>query len=162
MEFDFFLEPHGVIAEEHLHPKQQETMEVVAGAVRGRLGGEDRVARAGETVVVEPGTPHIWWNDGDEQAHLRVQFRPAMRTDELFETFFGLARDGKTNDQGVPSFLQLAVLLREYEDEVYPAKVPTPIVKTLFRILAPIGRLRGYRAHYPEYDAAGEPASTAT
>jgi quercetin dioxygenase-like cupin family protein len=158
LEFEFFLQPGGVIAEEHLHPKQEERMEVIAGKMRGRLDGTERTAEAGEVVVVPPGTPHAWWNDGEGEAHLRVQFRPALNTEQQMETFFGLARDGKTNDRGVPNLLRIAVLLNEHKDEVYPAKLPIPVLKGLFVVLAPIGRLLGYRAHYPAYSSSGSTA----
>jgi quercetin dioxygenase-like cupin family protein len=162
LEFEFFLEPRGVIAEEHVHPRQEERMEVLAGSVRGRVAGKEATAKAGEIVVMPPGRPHVWWNDGDTETHLRVEFRPALNTEELFETFFGLARDGKTKANGVPKILQMAVLLNEHKNEVYPAKVPVPLMKALVTVLAPVGRLRGYKAHYPEYASAaptnGKPA----
>lgn len=165
LQFEFFLESHGVIAEEHVHPRQEERMEVLAGSVRGRVAGEERTATAGDSVVMPPGRRHVWWNDGEEQAHLRVEFRPALNTEEMFETFFGLARDGKTKKNGVPSILQMAVLLNEHKDEVYPAKVPIPLMKALVKVLAPVGRLRGYKAHYPEYATEsptnGKPAGQA-
>lgn len=37
-----------------------------------------------------------------------------------FETYFGLARDGRVSMKtGLPSFLQFALLLNEYRDEQY-------------------------------------------
>lgn len=51
---------------------------------------------------------HAWWNPSDEPARVLVEFRPALRTETFFRQFFGLARDGKVNSQGLPGPLQLA------------------------------------------------------
>jgi len=88
-----------------------------------------------------------------ESAGVRVnwQTRPALRTEAFFETVFGFARDGKTNETGIPNLLQAAVIVRSYADEFRLAKPPWPAQRALFVVLALIGELLGYRAHYPEY-----------
>jgi hypothetical protein len=100
---------------------------------------------------------------------IRGQISPALRTENFFETFFGLGKDGKTNRKGLPNLLQLAVLMREYEDEMRLAKPPFTIQRMLFAPLAVIGRVFGYRSRYahhgrpaeqPEPDASGEADSS--
>jgi Cupin domain len=49
--------PGGVITE-HVHPHQEERFIITAGEARFTLDGEERVARAGETIVVPAGVPH--------------------------------------------------------------------------------------------------------
>jgi len=71
----------------------------------------------------------------------------------FFETFFGLAKDGKTNRKGLPNPLQLAVLMREYEDELRLARPSHMVQRALFRPLAGLGRVLGYRGWYPRYTA---------
>jgi oxalate decarboxylase/phosphoglucose isomerase-like protein (cupin superfamily) len=34
-------------------------------------------ARAGETLVVDPGTGHKWWNAGEDELVFRCEIRPA-------------------------------------------------------------------------------------
>ena len=41
--------------------------------------------------------------------------QPALAMEAAFETLFGLARDGKTNDKGMPNLLHGALLAREYD-----------------------------------------------
>jgi uncharacterized protein YbjT (DUF2867 family) len=79
--------------------------------------------------------------------------RPAMKTEEFFETIWSLARDGKTNEMGVPNLLQVAVIAREYAGEVRLASPPLLVQRALFAVLAPVGRLLGYRARYPRSTA---------
>jgi hypothetical protein len=66
------------------------------------------------------------------------------------EILAGLARDGKVNKAGVPkSPFVLALLIHDYEDEIYLAKPPLFVQRAIFGPLAFIGRLLGYRAEYP-------------
>jgi quercetin dioxygenase-like cupin family protein len=153
LELDFAVRPGGFIAAEHVHPKQEERFELTAGTARFRIRGEEGAATAGDTVVIPPGTPHVWWNDGGDELRVLIQFRPALRTETFFETFFGLAKDGKTNAKGLPNPLQAAVALREFSDEIRLARPPFWVQKVAFGLLAPLGRLVGYRARYPQYSS---------
>jgi hypothetical protein len=64
---------------------------------------------------------------------------------------FGLANAGKTNAKGLPNPFQLALVGREFADVIRFTKPPAPVQRMLFGLLGAIGRLRGYRAVYPEY-----------
>lgn len=151
MEYDAFLAPGREIVGRHVHPRQTERFTVISGRVRGRVGGEERMGGPGDVQETPPGVPHVWWNDSpDEELHLRVVFIPALHTELMFERIFAWAAAGKVDKRGVPSLLRLAVLLRCYPDEFYPAQLPIPLLKALFRVLAPIGRLRGYGTDLPD------------
>jgi quercetin dioxygenase-like cupin family protein len=153
LRFDFFVKPQTVVLHEHLHPVQEERFEVVSGRMEGQVDGEARTAEPGTVIVNSPGTPHAWWNAGEEEAHLIVEFRPALKTATLFETSFALAQQGKVRNTGLPKNpLQLAVIYDEYKNETSAAKV---YQRLAMRILAPVGRLLGFRAQYA-YRHAGE------
>ena len=96
------LEPGGSVPGLHVHPNQTETFRIIDGAVGFRVGRRRRIATTGETVVVEAGTAHAFWNAATGQAHFLCEIRPALGFERLLETMFALARDGKTNRQGVP------------------------------------------------------------
>ena len=51
---------------EHLHRASEEIYHFTAGAGRVRVGSEERDVGVGDSVLIEPGTPHKLWNDGDE------------------------------------------------------------------------------------------------
>jgi len=116
--FDLDLTPDGQVPAKHVHPIQEERFEVVYGTMRFWKRRRTDVAGAGEVVVVPPGTPHKFENAGDEPAHVRVEVRPALRMERLFETAIGLAREGRTNRRGLPKPLDLALFAREFEHEV--------------------------------------------
>jgi mannose-6-phosphate isomerase-like protein (cupin superfamily) len=151
LRLDFYVGPGGFLSNEHLHPKQEERIEVLSGTLRCRVGGHERDLDRGEAVTVPPGTTHTLWNEGKVEAHALVEYRPALKMEPLFETLFGLGRDGKTDEQGSPNLLQGAVMLKEYEDEYRLARPPLYVQKVLLAVLAPLGRVLGYRGRYPRY-----------
>ena len=101
-------------------------------------------------IVVSAGSPHAVRNAGDDEVHVLVDFRPALRTERVFETLAGLAHDGKTNRAGAPKNpLLLALILRGFEEEIYFVRPPLAVQRVILGALAFIGRLLGYRAEYP-------------
>ncbi len=150
IEADFYMRPGAFVAAEHIHPHQEERFEVIAGTLRGRVAGKELAGVRGETVVVPAGTPHLWWNSGDEELHVRVAVRPALTLENWFETYFGLAQDGKVSPKtGLPNLFQLAVMMRAYQDVLILARPPRPVQTLLFGSLAAVGRVLGYKADYP-------------
>ena len=149
LEADYFLKPSGAVAVEHLHPRQEERFEVVSGSVVFRVDGQDRRCGPGEVAVVAPGVAHKITNPDGEEAHLRIELRPAMRSDLLLATLWGLARDARTNARGVPGLLQMATTVAEFRDEIYAARPPVVLQKIAAAALAPLGRLLGYSATVP-------------
>lgn len=151
LRLDFFVATGGFLGNEHIHPKQEERIKVCSGTLRCRVGGHERNVGPDQVVVVPPTVPHTLWNESDEEAQALVEYRPALRMETLFETLFGLGRDGKTDEGGSPNLLQGAVMLKEYEDEYRLAHPPLLVHNVLLAILAPLGKLLGYRAQYQRY-----------
>jgi len=153
LQADLFALPAASPAAAHVHPRQEERFEVVAGTLKVSVDGVETTLGPGHVAVVPPGTPHTWWNVGDDEAHVVTDIRPALRTEMFFETLFGLASEGKTDPNGLPKPLQLATLVTEFSDEVRLARPPILVQRVLFVPLAAIGRLLGYRGWYPRYSA---------
>ena len=133
----------------HYHPHQEERFEVLSGRLHVLITDKERTLEEGEILTIPPGTPHEMWAE-DAGSRANWQTRPALKTEEFFETVWGLARAGKTNEKGVPNLLQVAVLFQEYADEFRLTSPPWPVQRALFAVLAPGGRLLGYRTRYPE------------
>jgi quercetin dioxygenase-like cupin family protein len=141
LQADVIMKPHGFVAAEHVHPRQEERFEVLSGSVQFRVNGVKREVHAGEITVVPPRTPHVWWNDSDHEAHVLVDVRPALRFEEFFETFFGLAQAGKVDRKtGLPNPFVLALVMREFNQEIRLAQPPAPIQSILFGVLGAVGR----------------------
>lgn len=140
LEFDFFLRPGGIVATDHLHPHQEERFEVIAGLMSGHVDGREQTLGAGDTSVAAPGVPHAWRNAGDGEAHLRVQFRPALDTEDLFATVFALGAQGRTDRCGVPVFPLRLALLAAFPRELRPSAMPAVVHRVVVRGLAAYGR----------------------
>jgi len=151
MEMTLYLAPGGFIASPHVHPNQEERFEVGGSPVMFRVAGKERLYQPGETAIVPAGVPHVWWNASEHESATLVQFRPALDTETFFETYFGLARDGRVNKKGLPNPLQMSVLARGYTREM---ALPPPaqwILGPMAIVMAPVARALGYRARYDRY-----------
>jgi len=135
----------------HLHSIVQERFEVLSGSLGVALDSKSnrRVLSQGEEVVIEPGTSHAFWNAGPDELRFLTDIRPAWKLQTYWETAFGLASDGKVNQQGVPSLLQVAVLSSVMD--TYVPGAPVGLQKVLLAPLAMFGRLLGLKAEYPRY-----------
>lgn len=156
---DLYVSPGGAVAGEHVHPYTEEVFTVVRGHVGFRVDGREDLAEVGQRLVVPPGVAHYWWNAGDEEAHVIVELRGPASSLAGFETMlsnlFGMARDGKTDAKGRPNLLQAALFAREFDHVIRFVEPPRLVQKVLFGVLAPLARLLGYRAVYPEYGPSG-------
>jgi quercetin dioxygenase-like cupin family protein len=153
LEIDLDLSPDGHVPGMHVHPIQEERFEVTKGTMRFRMGRKKVTARPGDVVVVPPGVRHKFVNAADRPAAARVQVRPALRMEQLFETAVALAEDGRTTRKGLPKPLDLALFVREFDQEVRGAFPPRWAQRLALAPLAWLARRRGYQARY-----APEPA----
>ena len=157
-EFDLFLGEGATLAAAHTHPGQREDFRVERGAIVLRIGdGEEQRLGAGARRSIEPGTAHMWGQTGPDEAHVIIRLTPALRSEDFFETFCGLAADGKANKKGLPrNPLQFAVLAHEFRDEFALASpAARAIGRPVLAVLARVGRWTGLRARYPAYAADG-------
>lgn len=129
----------------HVHPKQESGAEVLSGSLVFEVDGEERHVGPGESISIAANTPHRFWNEGRDDAHAIQYFKPALNTAAFFETLFALAQQDKLDDKGMPSTLQLAVLVPEFGDELRPLSPPWPLLKALTTVLGPVARARGYK-----------------
>jgi quercetin dioxygenase-like cupin family protein len=149
LQVDWIGEPRWTTGPDHIHPYQEQRFEVLTGTLGLRAGGSELIHGSGDVIVVPAGMPHRAWNAGDDEVHVLVDFRPALRTETAFETFAGLAQDGLTIGPGVPrNPLRLALVLREFADEIQFVRPPEAIQRALLGPLAALGRRLGYRAEY--------------
>ena len=127
--------PGGGMPPLHVHPSQAEAFEVRAGALRVKVGREERVYRAGERFDVPAGTPHTMAPDGDAPVEAVWETAPAGRTLEWLRTLDGQTRAGRT---GV---LDLAPPLLAYEG-TFRLAGPRPVTAVAVRLLAVVAKVR--------------------
>jgi len=137
-----------------------EKFTVLKGTLEARIAGETMSLKAGQSVVVQPGAAHDWWNSSStDEAHDLIEVAAASngadvdanRFEMLIGMLFGLANDGKVDKKGRPGALQGAVIAREFADIVVFTNPPPAVQKIALGVLAPLGRLLGYQAIIPRY-----------
>lgn len=149
--FEWTLRPNGIMPFAHIHMRQTEEFEVLAGEMTVTLDGSDVVVRQGETVTVPRGAVHQPRCTSPETLVTRVTFRPALHAETTLETICGLASDGIADKKGQPPLLRMAVMSAANPGEGYLASIPIPVQKVAITVGAAVGRLLGYKAVYPKY-----------
>jgi quercetin dioxygenase-like cupin family protein len=138
------VRPDGFVAAAHVHPYQTERFEVLEGLLGLRLDNTELLAKPGDIALVPPGTPHRFWNAGEEEARFLCEVRPALQFESLIETMFTLAAEGKTNRKGMPNPLRLAVIANAHFDTVRLPFPPAALQRAGLALGAPLGKLLGY------------------
>jgi hypothetical protein len=126
---------------------QEESFEVVSRTMRFKRGQETVLAGPGDTVVVPPGIAHRFANAGEGPAVVRVEVRPALRMEQLWETVVAQAAEGRTFRSGLPRPLDLALFMREFEQEVWAPFAPG-MARTATAPLAWLAARRGLARRY--------------
>ena len=145
------VRPGGAVSVAHVHPEISERFEVVEGELTMRVDGRERRLGPGDRITVEPGQVHHYRNASDADCVFRCEVWPAARFEAMILTLFGLAGEGLTNDEGVPSLLQMAVILHEFDDTMRVAGPPRWLQRLVLPPLAAIGRARGLRPTYARH-----------
>ncbi len=132
----------------HHHPRQEEAMQVAGGTLRASLNGHTKDYRAGQSLVIPPGVRHSIWNPDGERTRFTWRTAPALRTEQVFETLWGLSNEGRITPDGTPR-LQAALVALAFRNE-YRVRtgLPFPLDLTLCALIAPIALARGYRFTY--------------
>ncbi len=159
LDCDLFLRPGASVSAEHRHVRQTEEFTLVAGWLRVVVDGRESDLQVGDQLTIPADTPHRWVNAGEVEAQVRVTLRPALDTETFFETFFGLARDGKTSKRGIPDLAQIAAAYRDLGDSCpRVTRPPRAIQDLVFAVAAPFARMLGKRGVYQRY-SPGHPSA---
>jgi quercetin dioxygenase-like cupin family protein len=125
----------------HVHPYQEERFKVISGSVRFRVGDREQILTAGQSISGPPNVPHTWNSADGNEIHMLAELRPALHTDAAAASFM---HAGST--EGKISLLQGVVIMSEFDGLAYPTKMRPIFMQAFVKVLAPIGRLIGYRA----------------
>src|SRR6266536_1753734 len=149
---------HGIQRTGARQPDQRRTVHLPPD--RGRHRGSAARVRPGRRPE-PPGAFHQFANAGDEPAVVRVRVEPALRMEQLYETVAALASEGRTLRSGMPKPLDLAIFMREFEQEVR-APVAPGLVRAVMAPLAWMAMRRGLDQRYRSLPglAARRPAPT--
>lgn len=108
--------PGAAPAPAHLHPSQEEIFTVLAGGVRASVGGEERILREGDVLVIAAGTPHEFGGLAEEGGTIRWEVRPALRTREFFTALFAALQAAADEQAGRTPTAGADFDVGDYED----------------------------------------------
>lgn len=148
MRAEFRFEADAISLGEHVHPQQVETFKVLSGELRIDIGEEEHTLVAGEGMTLPMGVPHYHGNVTGIETRVLYEIRPPMAQEDAFRLLSTLAKAGKLDNEG-ENMLAFAVFLNAHPDMFYLAQPSVSVQKLLFKLLSPIGRLRGYKGNYP-------------
>jgi quercetin dioxygenase-like cupin family protein len=135
---------------EHMHPIQTEIFEVISGTAEFTLNGKKQKLTAGQTITVHPDAKHKFCNTGDNELVMAVELKPALKSEFFLETFYSLAKKGKTDKNSVPSnFLHWMTILNEYYGEQFIVGPPIFMQKLMAKIFGGLGKMLGYKGFIP-------------
>jgi len=161
LEWELVLAPGGRVPSSHAHPGQEERFTVLAGRLRLRVGGRRITAGPGQTVVVPPGTVHHFANASGTPARVAVATSPALGMRALLETAAALASEQHAGARRLPSPVDLALFMRDFEREVRAPYLPAALVRAVTRPAAWLARRSGLDARYRRLRSPARPGAGA-
>lgn len=154
---ELVLEPYAPGPPEHIHTSLPENFIVAEGTLSLLVNGEKKLLRAGETLLVVPGTPHKPFNETDSRVVVKGPLTPEYAIDERFTVFltqaYGFFDESEANNQLPKALLQMSRFSPKYE--LWLAGPPIILQKIVFFAIGPTARLLGYRNHYEKYKPPG-------
>jgi len=155
LDWELVLAPGGRVPSRHAHPGQEERFTVLEGRMRFRIGGRRITAGPGQTVTVSPGTVHHFANASDRPARIAVRTSPALGMRALLETAAALAQEQHAKARRLPSPVDLALFMRDFEHEVRAPYLPSALVRAVTRPAVWLARRAGLDARYRRLRAPG-------
>ena len=130
----------GVSLPAHIHPHQEELIEILSSTVALTVANEARTVTRGNGVCLPAGIPHRWWNAGDDLLEFSGQVVPAMDLDRYLQAVFAVLN---ASSNGRPSIFHFAHVLWRHRDTQLLSVPPPAIQRIVLPVLLFIGRILG-------------------
>lgn len=141
----------------HVHHRQEEGLTVEKGRIGYQIIGEEpEFAGEGETVVFSAGTPHRFWNAGEEELVCTGTIRPPDNIVYFLTEIYDALNRGS---RGRPDPFASAFLLHRYRSEFDLCTLPGIVKKVIFPLYRLVGRVSG---RYRRFANAPPPIDPAT
>jgi len=142
----------------HLHRTISETFRVEQGVLEMEIGaaGAVRALVAGQFVDAAPGLAHSFRNPLPEPTVFVSTVTSGTQFEKFLRSVYGLAADGRTNADGMPTDPRALALTVHYADLVIPS-IPRAAQAALVGALTGLARMTGIERDFERYwpDAAG-------
>lgn len=131
----------------HVHFKQDESLTVQEGVMAYQtLGKKIEYAKKGETVTFHAGTPHKFWNAGNNKLKCKGWISPP----NTIVYFLSEIYKSTNENNGRPSTFDAAYLLHRYRHEYNMYDIPLFVKNIIFPISRILGTLAGKHKKYKD------------
>jgi quercetin dioxygenase-like cupin family protein/uncharacterized protein YndB with AHSA1/START domain len=158
-EMDVIGRPRAFFAQRHIHPEQTERLQMISGAMKVTMAGRDHIVSEGESIEIPAGTPHTQVPLGEDPGQVRIQVRPAGRSQAFLEHLAELCRDGKVTRLGFPRPRAAAELILDHADAGHAAMPPLSVQRAMARALLAFGGPARPYEFVDEWDVTAPPAA---
>jgi len=159
LEMEVTGEPRGFLAQPHVHSAQDERLEVVSGTMKIEMSGREHVLTAGQSIDVAAGTPHKQVPVGKGPGVVRIEVRPAGRTQAFLERLAELCGEGRITRFGFPGPVAGAELVLDYSDAGHGAKPSLRTQRAIASLVMGIAHPMAPYVFVDEWDVAAPPGA---
>lgn len=130
----------------HTHWLQDECLTVIKGRLGYQIQGQPKkYIGEGETVLFKKGTPHRFWNDGQEVLNCKGWVKPANTLVFFLSSIF--AAQNKSGS-AQPENFDAAYLMTRYASEYDLPEIPVFVKKAVMPLTYEVGKLLGKYKHF--------------
>jgi mannose-6-phosphate isomerase-like protein (cupin superfamily) len=141
---------HGPIM--HTHFLQDESLTVVKGKIGYQvMGQEKKYANEGETLLFKRGTPHRFWNAGDDTLNCKGWIKPANTIVFFLSALYDAQKKSGSTQ---PEKFDAAYLTTRYSKEYDIPEIPAFVKKIIMPMTCIVGRMLG---KFKKFEDAPEP-----
>ena len=125
------------------------------GSLVVMVDGVEHAVRASDAIDIPPNRPHRFWNASQREVRYVQEFDPALNIRGFFELLFRLANEGRLNERGMPSLLDIPVIVGEFSDVIRPASPPWAVLRSTALLCGRSPRRLGHRSADPQVPSVG-------
>jgi quercetin dioxygenase-like cupin family protein len=138
------LPPHRQGPPLHVHYRETEEGQVVAGTLSASVDGRRIQVAAGESATFPAGSAHRWWNDGDDTLVFEGVVRPVVDLDVYLQAIFDVLNSGPA--ERPPLFYMAHAAWRHRRTQglrIAPSWIQGIVLPVIVLIGTMLGRYRG-------------------
>ena len=150
---EWTVHPGGYVPFEHVHVNQDEIFHIQHGEIRVKVKGIEEVGKAGETLRIPRGTPHIAFNDKAEPLVCIVEYKPGLDLYKTMQCFAGLTVDCDYDRRGLVNIAKIMFMLRKANalSLTRPSFAPDWFFRLGMNVFFAIGSILRWEALYRKY-----------
>lgn len=156
LEMEVVGRPRGFLNQRHVHDFQVERLTMLRGRMKVDMSGGQHMVGEGDSIEIPAGVPHTQRPLGEGPGRVRIEVRPAGRTQAFMEFLAQLARERKLTRLGFPKPEAAADLILRFADTGHANRPPLSVQRGVARLILAVARPRPY-VFVDQWDVAAAP-----